>query len=90
MDDRRRNELLRAKLQQVIQFLEAAEARAAAAGDESMAKDPECNRYAAEAGSLLTTCDIATKDLNEIITWLDETSHGGEQTKAATAVPGRQ
>lgn len=58
---------LRADLMELLEYLRAAEARAERSGDELLRQDPEGNRYSAEAGSLLATCDGAIQRVEKIL-----------------------
>lgn len=64
-------EKIRADLLDLLEYLETAERRAEAAGDGSLQRDPEANRYASEAGSLLATIDGAVRRVREVIEVLD-------------------
>lgn len=65
------NDQVRADLAELLHYLQGAEHRAEHRGDERVADDPEANRYASEAGSLLATVDGAIERLEVIIGRLD-------------------
>lgn len=58
---------VKSELRQILEYLKGAEDRATQSGDELEAQDPESSRYAAEAGSLLATCDIAIEKLEDVL-----------------------
>lgn len=58
---------LQAELCELLEYLRGAEPRAERNGDELLRQDPEANRYAAEAGSLLATCDGAIRRVEKIL-----------------------
>jgi hypothetical protein len=58
---------VKSELKQILEYLKGAEKRATQSGDELEDQDPESSRYAAEAGSLLATCDMAVKELEGVL-----------------------
>lgn len=62
---------LRTELRELLEYLRDAEARAERSGNELLRRDPMGNRYAAEAGSLLATCNKAVRRLESLLSRLD-------------------